>query len=167
MKRLLTTIALLACSSALAEDADAGAAPTRDVPLPTSDEGRRVIDYYYYGKDKGPLLLEAKACLKVDTNKASPTKHECIEPVTGPVKKNTSIHLWSTWLVPQDGKYDNVRVQYVFNGEARNTLDVTLQPAFRTRDWRTASLGKVGKWTIKLLYGDKELSSTDVTVTEK
>jgi hypothetical protein len=166
MKRLFCGAVLLACSAALGQDADAGT-PARDVPMPSSDEGRRVIDYYYYGKDKGPLLLEWKACLKVDNNKASPTKNECIEPVSGPVKKNSNVHFWTTWLVPQDGKYDNVRVQYLYNGEARNTLDVTLQPAFRSRDWRTASLGKAGKWTIKVLYGDKELASTDVTVAEK
>ncbi len=151
--------------SAFAQGADAGAAPGREVPTPTPAEAKKVTDYYFYGQSQGPLLMEFKPCLKVDSGKESPTKNECLEPVTGPVKKGTTVHAWTLWLVPEGGSYDDVSIQFAFEGQVRATIDVKLDKGGqRSRTWRSSSLSKAGKWTIKVVRGTQELASAPITV---
>ena len=143
------------------------AAPAADAkPPPPADEIKRVLDYYYTGKDRGPALVELKACLKVDSSggKDSPTRHECIEPVTGNVKKDTTVHGWTMWYLPEGGNYDDVSMQFLFGDEVRSTVDLKLNTAGRTRTWRSATASKKGKWTIKVKRGSQELGSTSFTV---
>ena len=163
-----TTIALFTLLPALAlAQADAGAAAPKPLePPPPADEINRVLEYYFNGKDRGPALTALKACLKVDSNKDSPTKFECLEPVNGPVKKGTTVNLWVTFFVPEGGNYDDVRMQFLHEKEARSTLDLKLDKSMRSRTWRPQGMTKAGKWTLRVLRGEKELGSTQVTVIE-
>jgi hypothetical protein len=147
--------------SSLAAAQDAG---TPQPPPPPADEIKRVLDYYYNGKDRGPALVELKACLKVDSAKGSPTSNECLEEVKGPVKRDTTIHGWSLWYLPEGANYDNVSLQFVFGDEVRSTIDLKLNSVGRTRTWRSTTVSKKGKWTIKVKDGAKELGSTSFTV---
>lgn len=148
--------------NALAQDAAPAAAP--GAPPPPADEIRRVIDYFYNGKDRGPALLDVKACLKVDGEKNSTTKFECVEPVNGPVKVDTTVHGWTQWYLPEGSKYDDVVLQFIHEGQVRSTIDVALTSSGRTRTWRSSKLTKKGKWTLKVLRGSTELGNTVVTV---
>ncbi|MHB8879137.1 MAG: hypothetical protein ACYC8T_36015, partial [Myxococcaceae bacterium] len=136
----------------------------KDVEVPTQAEAKKVLEYYYHGKDKGPLLLELVACTKVDSGKNSPTKNECIEPVAGPVKKGTTVHAWTSWMVPLDGNYEDVIIQYLLDGQVRTTADVKISGGARSRTWRASTLSKAGKWDIKVLRGGTELASASITV---
>jgi hypothetical protein len=159
----LASVALL--WSALGQTDPAPApAPVRDVPRPTGEEAKRVTDYYFYGRDKGPLMIQLVPCLKVDTNKDSPTKNECIEPIKGPVKKGQALHAWTMWLSPDGGAYDDVFVQFLHEDQVRTTVDVKLDRGFRARTWRTTQLSKAGRWTIKVMRGKEELGKADVQV---
>ena len=96
--KVMIAVLLAPLSFAAAQDAGKPAAekPAQPAaPPPPAEEIKRVLDYYYTGKDRGPALVELKACLKVDVAKDSPTKSECVEPVKGPVKKNTVVHAWA------------------------------------------------------------------------
>ena len=152
---------LLGSSMAAAEDAGTPAQPP-----PPADEIKRVLDYYYNGKDRGPALVELKACLKVDSmGKGDPTtKNECLETVSGPVKKDTTVHGWTMWYLPEGANYENVSLQFVFENDVRSTIDLKLSTPGRTRTWRSTTVSKKGKWTIKVKDGAKELGSTSFTV---
>lgn len=140
-------------------------APPPTPPPPSQDETRRVLNYYYHGKDQGPLLVELKACLKVDSaSKDSPTRSECTELVTGPVKKGTSVSAWMLWLVPEGGKYDDAVVQFLHAGQVRTTIDLPLTASFRTRSWRPQTLTRAGVWELRVMRGDRELGKVTVTV---
>ena len=130
----------------------------------TADEVRHVVDYLYNGKDRGPVLMELKACLKVDSGKDSPTKNECIDEVKGPVKANTTVHGWTMWFMPKGAVYDDVSIQYALEGTVRNTDDVKLDTEGRSRTWRSHALSKKGKWTITAVRGGTVLGSTTITV---
>src|SRR5438270_2808428 len=117
MLRLAFTLALALSGSSFAQDAGAAAAPA--LPPPPADEVRRVVDYLYNGKDRGPVLMELKACLKVDSGKDSPTKSECLEEVKGPVKVNTTVHGWTMWFLPKGAVYDDVLLQFALDGAVR------------------------------------------------
>ena len=165
MRTTLCLLAVLFASLAHAQDAGVTAAPADTRPPPPADEIKRVLDYYYYGKDRGPALVELKACLKVDSaGKDANSKHECIEPVTGNVKKDTNVHGWTMWYLPEGASYDDVSLQFIFGNEVRSTVDVKLASSGRTRTWRSTTVSKKGKWTIKVKRGDQELGSTSFTV---
>ena len=63
------------------------------------------------------------------------------------------------------GSYDDVSIQFLFEGQVRSTIDVKLDKGGqRSRTWRSAALGKPGKWDIKVVRGAKEMASAQVTV---
>lgn len=142
------------CSDALAQ------APE----IPTSAELKKVIHYYYKGKDLGPLLADFKACLRMDLDKESPTRNECLEEVSGPVARGTHVHAWTLWMVPDEGQYDDVAIQFVHEGNVRSTIDLNLTPALRSRAFRASVLSKPGTWQLRVVRQGKTLSSIDVRV---
>ena len=152
---VIIAAALAWTSSAIAQDA---------APPPSADEIKRVYDYLDNGKDRGPALLDLVACMKVDQTKGSPTQFHCLEPVTAPVKKNTTVLAWVQFLCPKDGKYEDVSIQYLHEGQVRNTYDLTLSAYGKTRTWKGSTLTKAGKWTVKVLRSGQELGSTTVVV---
>jgi hypothetical protein len=163
MNRCLALTAVLLGSIAAAQDAGKPQAP--QPPPPSADEIKRVLDYYYNGKDRGPALVELKACLKVDSvGKDANTKNECLEAVNGPVKKDSTIHGWTLWYLPEGANYDNVSMQFVYGDDVRSTIDLKLNSVGRTRTWRSTTVSKKGKWTIRVKDGAKELGSTSFTV---
>lgn len=162
MFRLTVAAAFFVATAALAQDA--GAAPAAPAqPPPPADEVRRVLDYYFNGKDRGPTLVELKACLKVDSQKDSPTRFDCVEEVKGPVKVNTTVHGWTMWFLPKGANYDDVTVQFAHEGTVRSTVDVKLDTEMRARTWRSQNMTKKGKWTISVVRGGTVLGTTTVT----
>ncbi|MGQ0503983.1 MAG: hypothetical protein ACT4TC_01550 [Myxococcaceae bacterium] len=149
-----------------APDAGSATAPAAKVETPTAAELKKVITYYYQGKDQGPILVELKPCQKMESARTGATKSECLETVSGPVKKGTVINAWTLWMVPDGGKYDDVFLQFVHEGQVRSTVDIKLDAAFRSRVWRPSALQKAGKWELKALRGTTELASVSVTVVD-
>jgi hypothetical protein len=146
-----------------------GAAPlTRaddaPAPPPSADEIKRVLDYQDNGKERGPALLDLVACMHIDTERGSPTAFTCVEPVTAPVKKGTSVMAWTQWFCPKGGKYEDLTVKYLLEGETRTTIDVKVEGFSRTRSWRAYTVTKPGKWQIKVYRGQTELGQTSFTV---
>ena len=156
----------LVASFAFAQDAGVVAAPpTGPVePPPSADLIKKFLDYQDNGKDRGPALLDLIPCVKVDSTKGSPTQYQCIEPVGASVPKGTTVFAWLQWLCPKDGKYEDVTIQFLHEGVVRKTVDNPVAGFGRTRGWRGENFNKVGKWTIKVLRGDKELGSANVNV---
>lgn len=166
----LTAFALAVSSAAFAQDAPpavapAAAAPADAPPAPSAQEISKVATYFLKGKGAGPILVDSKVCLKVDATKESPTRSDCIEPVTGPVKKNATVSIWANWLIPEGDKYDDVTVQFLFQGQVRATKDMALSGgSLRYRTYTGTPMTKSGKWQIKIMRGEKELTSAEVTV---
>ncbi|MBL9039173.1 MAG: DUF2914 domain-containing protein [Archangium sp.] len=164
MRALSLTITLLA-AAARAQDAAPGAeAPVLLDPPPSADEIKRVYDYQENGKLRGPALLDLVPCLKVDQVKGSPTAFTCVEPITGPVKKGTIVHAWMQWFCPKGGKYEDITLQWMFDGQPRSTVDLVVEGLSRTRTWRAQSLTKAGTWQIRIMRGGKELGLASITV---
>ena len=161
MNRFAAAAVIFLSLAALAQDAGAPAAPAQ--PPPPAEEVRRVLDYYFFGKDRGPTLVELKACLKVDSTKDSTTRFECLEEVKGPVKVNTTVHAWTMWFLPKGANYDDVTVQFAYEGTVRSTIDVKLDTEMRARTWRSQALTKKGKWTISVVRAGTVLGTTTVT----
>ena len=137
--------------------------------VPTAVEIKKVQDYMENGKDKGPVLMEVVACLNVDNKKGSATAFDCIEPVNGPVKKGTMVHVWTSWALPKGGKYEDITVQWLHEGSVRSTSDIAFEGSEkwsnpRARTWKSSNMSKTGKWEMKVQREGKELGSVSVTV---
>jgi len=165
LRRVVVVAAVSVASFAFAQDAAAPAAPTGPIePPPSAEMIKKVLDYQDNGKDRGPALLDLVPCTKVDNTKGSPTQFQCVEPVTAPVKKGTTVFAWLQWLCPKEGKYEDVQIQFLHEGQVRQTVDIPVAGFGRTRGWRGSNFNRIGKWTIKVSRGDKELGSTTVDV---
>jgi hypothetical protein len=164
MHRITVAAAILLSFGAFAQDAGTAAPAAVAQPPPPAEEVRRVLDYYFNGKDRGPTLVELKACLKVDTAKDSPTRFECLEEVKGPVKMNTNVHAWLVFFVPRGANYDDVAIQFLHEGNVRSTIDTKLDLEMRVRTFRSQQMTKKGKWTINVVRGSTVLGTTTVTV---
>lgn len=165
LRRVVVVAAVSVASFAFAQDAAAPAAPTGPIePPPSAEMIKKVLDYQDNGKDRGPALLDLVPCTKVDNTKGSPTQFQCVEPVTAPVKKGTTVFAWLQWLCPKEGKYEDVQIQFLHEGQVRQTVDIPVAGFGRTRGWRGSNFNKIGKWTVKVSRGDKELGSTTVDV---
>ena len=66
-----------------------------------------------------------------------------IQKIT-PVKKGTLVSAWTSWLVPQDAKYEDVVLQWVLDGQVRSTQDVALSSSWRSRTYKSNTLSKKG-----------------------
>lgn len=152
---LLLAAAVLAPLSALAQ------APA----APTPEEIRKVSAYLNDGKDAGPILIDLTPCLTVDVKKGSPTQNDCTAEVQGKVKKGNKVYAWMKWFVPKDGKYEDVTVQWLLDGNVRATQDVSLSIAsMGLRHYTAQNAAKEGSWEIKVSRGGKELGSAKFEV---
>ena len=170
IRRIVLTAALSVASFAWAQDAGtaAPAAPAGPVePPPSAEQVKKFLDYQDNGKDRGPVLLDLIPCTKVDQTQGSPTRYQCIEPVTGPVAKGTTVFAWLQWLVPKDGNYPDIQIQILQGTTVRKTIDNPVTGVGRTRGWRGDNFNGVGTWTLKVIRGDKELGSAKVEVVAK
>lgn len=166
MNRRRLLFAVLTISTAAAAQ-DAGTPPTGPAwegPVPTPEMIKTVLDYQERGASAGPVLLDLVPCLKVDSGKGSPTQYQCVEPVGEKVTKGTTVFAWLQWLCPKDGRYEDVQVQFLHEGQVRKTVDNPVTGVGRTRGWRGENLNKVGTWTIKVLRGAQELGTRTVNV---
>jgi len=169
MKDLKRMICLVSCLGVFAfaqapETSLAPASPAENPSVPPSDEIRRVLDYYFNGKNSAPALVEFIPCLNVDTQKGSATLSQCLEAAKAPVPLNTRIHLWTMWYLPMGSKYEDVMLQVFWGDQLRSTDDYKLETSGRFRTWKTVHLNKKGTWTFKILRGTQEMGSQKLVV---
>jgi hypothetical protein len=164
LRHVFVIVVVLSAVHAFAQDPTASPAPSPALPAPTADEIKRVLDYQESGKDRGPVLLELVPCLKVDLTKGSPTQYNCVEPITAPIKKGTTVNAWTAFFCPKGGSYDDLSIQFLHENQVRQTADLKVEGFSRTRSFRSHQFTKSGKWVIKVLRGDKELGSAQVVV---
>jgi len=171
MKKMLTRsvvcAALALSSGALAQDAETAAAPAAPaVNKPSAEAVKDTWNYFYKGKDQGPVLVEAKVCTEVA--KDGPNKFDClteVDPAVGVKANATGLMLWQSYLVPQGAVVEDIMVQTKQGTTVRETKDVKLKgEGWRTRQWTGLRLNKPGNWTVAILRGDQVLQEIQVKV---
>jgi hypothetical protein len=138
------------------------AAPGPPPPTPTAGEIKRVNDYYLRGAAQGPVLVESVLCKKTDKVDG---KLSCVEKLPERIKKGDIIIAFVRFFVPKGGKYDDVKVKFLLDGELRSTSDFTLSEAWTGySNYKQTTAQKVGKWEIQVLRGENVLASHVVMV---
>lgn len=129
---------------------------------PTPEAAKAVFDHYYQGQGKGVVLAEAFLCAEI-ADKGKENKFDCTKRIEGAAPKG-SVNVYLVMLVPEGDKRD-LMIQSTLDGVVRETKDVTVEgKGMRTRAWKTMSVGKAGKWELKVLDGEKTLATLPLSV---
>lgn len=147
----------LVCALTVSLIASFGCAMAQDKP--SSDEARKVIDYYFHGKGKGVVAMEYKFCGEV--SQKGENKNECVSEIAAnSVKKGQEAYIWMNFLVPA-GDEAKILLQYSRNDMVRDTSNVSLGGATRYRTWKRIPTSTAGEWKVRLV---QEMSDADLEI---
>ena len=161
-------VALLTTSTAFAAEPSTTAAPAPlatapPPPAPTAEEIQRVTAYYQHGAAGGPVLLGLQLCAEVGKNVDG--KLECTVELPARAKKGDKLTAFVRFFAPKGGRYDDVRVRFLLDGEVRSTSDMTVTESWTGYgNYKTTTASKAGTWVAQVLRGDAVLASRNVTV---
>ncbi len=112
----------------------------------TSEEARKVVDYYYHGKGGGGVFMKADYCKEIE--KEGPNKNNCSDKAGQKnFALNDEIYAWGSFLVPK-GDEDTFYVEFKNMGITWQTSPLKVKEGFRYRTWTKQKLDKKGVWTI-------------------
>lgn len=127
------------------------------VERPSSQEAKKVMDYYSHGKGNGAVIVDAVFCTEVA--KEGEYKNDCVQSVsTNDIKVGDAVNLWMNFMVPANDTAD-IFITYTRNQRIRHTQKLALKGAFRYRTWKKIVTNKPGKWTIQIYQevGDEDM----------
>ena len=163
-KFALVAVVVAAALPAVAQ-APAQAQPAPAVPVPpapTAAEIQRVTNYFLNGKDGGPILIELVLC--ADVKKNAEGKLACESPLPEVINKGDSITAFVKFFGPKGGKYDDVKVRFLLNGEPRSTSEFTVSESWTGySNYKKTVATKVGVWEVELSRGATVLGRKSVT----
>ena len=142
------------------------AAPAVAVEKPSSEEVRRVMEYYQQGE--GAILVQQKMCSAIE--KKGQNKNECTtEGTPAVINKGDSPLVWMNFLVA-GSEPANVLVQFNYKGRVLSSKELKLSNSFRYRTWLNAPTSKVGTWKVtveqELENGYESMGSQEYSVVE-
>ncbi len=147
MKKLLIIAAILMFTPGL----------TFALDKPSSNDAKKVIDFYNNGKGLGAVLVAYSICQEMGKDEAS--KNDCAVLLNGnDIKIDDEIYLWMNFMIPVDDMA-SILITYTRNNRIRKTQEITLKSAFRYRTWKKIATDKPGKWTISI---SQELGQEDI-----
>ncbi len=132
-------------------------------PAPTADEIKKVTAYYLHGADAGPVLMDFVACKK--TGKNDEGRLACLEPHADKANKGDPLIAFVKFFVPKGGKYEDLKVKFLLNGEVRSTSDFTLHDSWTGySNYKQTTASRPGTWEMQVLRGDTVLASRKIVV---
>ena len=132
-------------------------------PAPTPDEINRVGAYYLKGKDAGPILMELTLCSEIGKNEEG--KLACTKELPATLKKGDGITAFVKFFAPKGGKYEDLKIKFLLDGEVRTTSDFTVTESWTGyANYKKTTASKAGTWEVQVLRGDTVLASKKVTV---
>ncbi|MFH0924344.1 MAG: hypothetical protein V1872_01715 [bacterium] len=120
-----------------------------------------VVNYYFNGQEEGPILMEAKLCKTIENRECT----EDIDPKS--IVQGEVINVWMKFLVPKDASYDDIFIEYKYEGTPRQLTPYKVDSSIRYRVVDTFRPNKLGEWTITIKRGVKELKQFTIDVVEK
>jgi len=124
--------------------------------VPTSQEVKKVLDFYYDGKGLGVVLIEAKMCR--DIEREGDQKNECSGQIAAgeAITKDEAAYLWMSYMVPSGDEKQKIIVQFDNGGVTRSVKDMEVSGSLRFRTWRKVVFDRAGQWTAKIVHDKPE-----------
>ena len=128
---------------------------------PPPDTIKGVVDYFYNGREEGPVLVDSKLCAEVQDM-------ECVSEIDpASVGVGDTLNVWMQFFVPKEADSDDIMVEYAHEGVPRRLTPNKVEPSIRYRVINRYQLNKTGKWAIVIKKGTTPLQRFDVDVIEK
>lgn len=164
LRPLLVVTALLGLAGTVhAQDAEAPPAAVPVPPAPSAAEINKVTQYFLHGKDGGPILMDFVLCEEIGRNDQG--KLDCAKELGASVKKGAGITAFVRFFGPKGGKYEDLKVKFLLDGEVRSTSDFTVTEAWTGySNYKKTTASKTGTWTVQVLRGDTVLGEKKLTV---
>jgi len=162
-KLLLAAVVVVAVpAAAQAPVATAPATPAMPVPpAPTAAEIQKVTSYFLNGRDGGPILIELSLCADVKKNPEG--KLACVEQLGDTIKKGDSLTAFVKFFGPKGGKYEDVKVRFLLDGEVRSTSDFSVTESWTGySNYKKTTASKAGTWVIEVVRGDTVLGKKSI-----
>ncbi len=128
---------------------------------PPAKSVKEVVDYFYNGQKDGPILIDSNLCKSIKDFECE----QAIEPSA--VALGDLIHVWMQFFVPKGGAYDDIMVEYNYEGVPRNLNAHKVEGSIRYRVVDKYKVDKPGKWTITIKKGLTNLKEFQITVIQK
>lgn len=133
--------------------------------IPTSDEARRVVEYYHSENDNSVILTDSKICKGI--HREGIQKNECnyeiiefgktkaddkVPDVVHKIEKGESVYIWMSYLVPL-GSEEEIFLRFNFKGATmRTSSKAKVKGSFRYRTWRKFTPSAIGNWEIEIFH---------------
>jgi hypothetical protein len=128
---------------------------------PPAKSVKEVVDYFYNGQKEGPILIDSNLCKSIKDLECE----QAIDPSA--VAVGDLIYVWMQFFVPKGGVYDDIMVEYKYEGVPRNLNAHTVEGSIRYRAVDKYKVDKPGKWTVTIKKGMTNLKEFQITVTPK
>jgi hypothetical protein len=128
---------------------------------PPAKAVKEVVDYFYNGQKDGPILTDSNLCKSIKDLECE----QAIDP--NAVMLGDSIYVWMQFFVPKGGIYDDIMVEYKYEGVPRNLNAHKVEGSIRYRAVDKYKVDKPGKWTITIKKGLTNLKEFQITVIQK
>ena len=128
---------------------------------PPAKAVKEVVDYFYNGQKDGPILTDSKLCKSIKDLECE----QAIDPDA--VMLGDFIYVWMQFFVPKGGIYDDIMVEYKYEGVPRNLNAHKVEGSIRYRAVDKYKVDKPGKWTITIKRGLTNLKEFPITVIQK
>ncbi|MDH5694680.1 MAG: hypothetical protein OEZ47_16410 [Gammaproteobacteria bacterium] len=133
------------------------------IEMPSTEEVKKVMDFYYEGNGMGVVLLEAQVCH--GTVQAGPKKHECAGPIgMNPIQEGQEIVFWTSFFVPKDSENENIMISFENGGFPKFLKQMSVKGATRYRNWVKVKPNSDGEWTARIIHEGKDDSTQLGTV---
>lgn len=137
--------------------------PEPPPPAPTADEINKVTAYYLKGKDAGPILIDFRLCGAIGKNAEG--KNTCDNEIGDTAAKGDQLNAFVRFFAPRGGKYEDLKVRFLLDGEVRSTSDFTVSESWTGyTNYKRTTMSKAGGWEVEVLQGDKVLAKKKVAV---
>jgi len=128
---------------------------------PPAKSVKEVVDYFYNGQKDGPILIDSNLCKSIKNLECE----QALDPAA--VALGDLIHVWMQFFVPKGGVYDDIMVEYKYEGIPRNLNAHRVEGSIRYRVVDKYKVDKPGKWTITIKKGLTSLKQFQITVAPK
>ncbi|HEY4222173.1 MAG TPA: hypothetical protein VGO62_12540, partial [Myxococcota bacterium] len=92
-------------------------------------------------------------------------KLTCDEVLGATAKKGDPLIAFVRFFVPKGGKYDDLKIVFLLDGEKRSSSDFTLSESWSGyANYRQATAFKAGTWEMQVLRGDQLIADAKVVV---
>lgn len=163
LRTSLAAVVFALAAPVLAQEPAPAAPSSPPPPAPTAEEIKKVTNYYLHGKDVGPVLIDFVLCSEVGKNEEG--KMACMAELPPTIKKGDAVTAFVKFLAPKGGKYEDLKIKFLLDGDVRSTSDFTVTESWTGyANYKKTTASKPGLWEVQVLRGEAVLAAKRIKV---